>query len=106
MRNYKYVNYTKNDNGKCRITDKGSFYNKKFNTEKELQLFVDELGYPIYSHRMLPLQERNDFWKTLEKDFDCPKDELIDILLHLLYYDKTVLAGVKMIVAQPHYFHV
>lgn len=106
MTMYKYVNYTKNDKGKCRIIDKGSFYNKTFNTEKELQTFVDTLGCPIYSYRMLALKERNEFWKTVEKDFDCPKDELIDILLHLLYYDKTLLGVVKTIVAQPHYFHV
>lgn len=106
MKNYKYVNYKKNGNGSCRITDKGRFYNKIFKTERELESFVDDLGYPIYSYHMLPLKERNDFWKTVENDFDCPKDEIIDILLHLLYYDKTVLEDVKMIVAQPYYFHV
>lgn len=105
MRNYKYVNYTKTDKGTCRIIDKGKFYNKTFDTEKELESFVDGLGYPIFSHRLLPPKERTDFWKTIEKDFDCPKDELIDILLHLLYYDKTVSEDVKLIVSQPYYFH-
>lgn len=106
MRSYKYINYTKNNKGGCRIIDKGALYNKTFKNEKELEIFVDNLGYPIYSFRLLPLKERKDFWQVIENEIGCNKAELFDILIHIMYTDNEFLDYVKILVNHPHYFHV